>query len=182
MSVFDEYNLSPGAVASLTEPTPDLQRNYRGRGMMDDYGQADDKGRWKYSLRDLVGMWIADRLSHGGKVMDRRDALRFGCSIAPSVISAFFAFKRGRVPFGEAAQRFTVMLHDGFDGDMRVHGSEVADVSALAEIEIKEFDYAEVIDLHRLAKTIPPEIQGLLVAAAENEAEDLVPDMSGLDD
>lgn len=56
MSEFNKYTLSPGAVASMTEPTPDLQRNYRQRGMLDNYGELQDNGRWKYSVSDLVAI------------------------------------------------------------------------------------------------------------------------------
>ena len=44
----------------------------------------------------------------------------------------------------------------------------------LRDIEEDEydFDYLQVIDRHRLAKTIPREIAGLLIAEAENEADE----------
>ena len=179
MSVFDEYTLSPGAVASMTEPTPDLQRNYRQRGMLESYGKADASGRWKYSLHDLVGFWIADRLAQRGHSMDRRDALRHGYSLAMGVIENFLLIRLGKEPKGK---RYSGFLHDGYGEGGRVHGISAKSFASMAEIEAEEFDRVEMVDTHRLAKTIPPEIAGLLIAAAENEADDLVPDMSELND
>jgi hypothetical protein len=167
VSVLDEYTLSPGAVASMTEPTPDLQRNYRQRGMLESYGKADDSGRWKYSLRDLVGFWIADRLAQRGYSMDRRDALRHGYALAPGVIDNVLRIRRGGRPSGN---RFSGFLHDGWAEGGRVHGILAESFSSLADIESRTFDRVEMIDTHHLARTIPAEIQGLLIAAFENEA------------
>lgn len=166
---FDEYALSPGALASLTEPTPDLQRNYRARGMMDRMGKAEDNGRWKYSLVDLVAMWISDRLCQHGMVMDRRDALRLGSQLSRHVIHQYL---KQRIGLPTTTPRYAVYLADGYSEGMRVHGQEFLRVAGLAELEGKEFDRVEVVDLHRMARTIPKEIEMLLNIAAENEDYD----------
>lgn len=170
MNAFDQYTLSPGALASFTEPTPDLQRNYRTRGMMDGIGKSDDAGRWKYSLCDLVSIWISDRLSMHGRAMDRRIALRRGVSLAQTVINGALKNYRG-IPLGHP--RYMVILSDGFSDDGRVHGQSLKEVSGLHELDADAFDQAEIIDIHRLAKTIPVAIMSLLIVAHENEFDDI---------
>lgn len=166
---FDEYSLSPGALASLTEPTPDLQRNYRARGMLDNIGQSDVNGRWKYSLADLMTMWIGDRLALRGMAMDRRDALRLGRQLSREVIGIYLKL---RLDLPITTPRYAVYLADGYSEGDRAYGQEFLHVVGLPDLQDKEFDRAEVIDLHRLAKTIPEGIEALLNVAAENAGDE----------
>ncbi|WP_099828228.1 hypothetical protein [Oceaniglobus indicus] len=170
MTVFAKYNLSPGAVASFTEPTPDLQRNYRQREMMGGIGQLGENGRWSYCLKDLVAIWISDRLSQRGRAMDRRDALRYGNAFAGTVIRAFLAFSGGRNP---GKERYTVVVNDGHPVEGQAHGMSLRTVNSIAEIEEYKFDFVQVFDTWRLAKTIPDDIKTLLIVAWENECEDI---------
>lgn len=100
----------------------------------------------------------------------------FGHSFAPSVIHTFLAFRAGRKP---ETRRFSVWAsYSKADAS----GSSLARAESLSELEGMEFDYAQVFDLYRLAKNIPAEIRGLLIAAAETEADDYSPSLDGLTD
>ncbi len=177
MSDPEAYFLSPRAIAKFTVPTPDLQRNYRARGMMDGIGRADESGRWKYSTLDLVGIWISDRLAAGEQWMDRRDALQFGRTAAVLVIRAFHAFRAGRCPLGPSANRYVVMF---FDGTNPTHGRFFKSLTSLQEVSEVDFDWVRIVDLHRLAQTIPLEIQGLLIAEYETSLDGTAPDYAAL--
>lgn len=183
MSIFNHYTLSPGAVASMTEPTPDLQRNYRQRGMLEGYGELQENGRWKYSLTDLVGIWICDRLSQRGQGMERREGFRLGMMLAGRVINMFtmsrYGGNFGSPPF---ISRYAVLLHMGAGDTGEVFGSSVKSLNRLEDLTEEKFDYAQVIDVENLAKGLPENIRGLLIAADENEKDDLVPHMDEQDD
>lgn len=160
---FGEYTLSPSEIASLTEPTSALQRNYRLRGMFDPYGQADENGRWKYSLQDLVGIWVADRLANGGKTMDRRDALKIGAICSEDVINNYC------LKHLHSDEEFGVIHYIAYlsDGDSKNKDISFIALRSLSDLESKPFDNASVIDIHHLSRTIPENIRGLLKVAAE---------------
>lgn len=156
---FLDPTLSPSELADLTEPTPELQRNYRAREMLDDIGTAGDNGRWKYSLRDVVAIWISDKLCWGGH-MDRRTALRRGSGAAEKVINAFLAWRSGGTP---VCKRYIVLATGAESG---AHS-----VDNLSELDGFNFYKAEVMDLWELAKDVPEEIGALLSAASHKMAE-----------
>lgn len=169
MSIFNEYNLSPGVLASLTEPTPDLQRNYRTRGMIDGFGELQKNGRYKYSLSDLVAFWICDRLAAGGRGMDRRDGFHLGYMLAGNVINHFLHMRHGIQPMGF---RFAVTLSEGAGDKDEAYGQSVMTCSSLGEIEGKTFDHAQIVDIHNLTRNIPEQIKALLIVADENEIDE----------
>lgn len=185
MSIFNHYTLSPGAVASMTQPTPDLQRNYRQRDMLEGYGELQENGRWLYSLNDLVAIWICDRLSQNGQVMERREGFRMGAALAGRVITALILGRYGgHSDLSPLKARFAVYAHEGHSRarDGKPYGSTFLSMNALEELERHEFDYVQIVDVENLAKNIPDQIRGLLIAADENEKDELVPNMDGLDD
>lgn len=167
---FTEHNLSPGAVATLTQPTTDLQRNYRARGMLDGFGAADDAGRWKYSLRDVVAFWIGDRLHMNGLGMDRRDALMNGNALADTVITRFLRRHAGMT---DETARYAVTVSDGHAQEGKASGLTSLRTSDLSSLAEHDFDALTVIDCERLAATIPASIAGLLTVALENQYDDL---------
>lgn len=167
---FTERNLSPGAVASLTQPTTDLQRNYRARGMFDGIGEPDEAGRWKYSLRDVVAIWIGDRLHMNGLGMDRRDALRNGNALADTVITRFL---RRHAGVKDGTARYVVTVADGHAQEGKTSGLTFLRTSDLASLAERAFDALTVLDCERLAATIPANIAGLLTVALENQYDDM---------
>ncbi|NNK66317.1 MAG: hypothetical protein HKO95_06230 [Rhodobacteraceae bacterium] len=167
MSALEEYNLSAGAVARLTDPTPDLQRNYRQRDMIDGYGEKQENGRYNYNIIDLVGFWICDRLSQRGQVMDRRDGFAIGRRVARGIIVKVIKNERGI----EHRPSYRYMLSDGCRLEGKVYGSSIGVVSNLSAVADLKFDRIEIINIDRLAKTMPAEIKALVMTAAENEAD-----------
>jgi len=163
-SVFYEYRLTPGDVASLTQPTPDLQRNYRQRGMLGSYGECTAGGRWRYSLRDLVGIWIADRLSGHGVLMDRRRALEIGYAMSPEIIAMVVGARRGWVLNGPDDSRFFAYVYTGESDRWSFHR-----LNSLADVGSLKGDRIEIFDLQHIAADVPEDIRSLLYAAAESE-------------
>lgn len=162
---------SPSVIAECTEIAPDLLRNMRARGMLDNYGEVDANGRHLYSAVDLVGFYISRRLSDRGRAMGREEALRLGQVAAPDVINAFFHFKHdgNRKP-----PRFLAIHLKGSVKSGEVFGSSlipIADIEDLASLE--PFDELRLIDLWHLAQTLPAKIEGTLyVARHVAEAEE----------
>lgn len=178
MSDFYKYTLSPGAVASMTEPTPDLQRNYRQRDMLDGYGELQENGRWKYNLHDLVSIWICDRISNHGENMDRRDGFRLGKQIASRVINAFLMKRHSwddAIKMNPLRGRFIAYLYRGADAN-GVGGSEVKVINELSDLTRITFEHAQIVDAEELAESLPESIRGLLIVADENAADDATPD------
>ena len=178
MSAFDHYTLSPGALASMTEPTPDLQRNYRQRGMLEGYGERQENGRWMYSVSDLVGFWICDRISNRGDDMDRRDGFRIGKLIAGRVITSWML---NRHSWGEVTDlnplknRFFVHLFRGPDAE-GVRTSEIVGINSLSDLNHLAFERVHILDIEALANALPESIKALLVVADENDADEATPD------
>lgn len=172
MSIFNHYTLSPGAVASMTQPTPDLQRNYRQRNMLAHYGELQENGRWKYSLSDLVAIWICDCLSQNGQIMERRDGFKLGHMLAGRVIANFIKQRKG---FTDGA-RYEAIIHSIGVGDGTLSGSEIRTIASLDDLDQNSWEYAQIIDIWALVLKIPPQIQGLLIAADENEFDAATPD------
>lgn len=161
---------SPGAVTTITDVHPDHLRDWRRRDILNMIGTADENGRWKYSLRDVVAIWIGLRLSQHGRSMPLAEAFRYGAAMAGSVIVRFLHRDAG-IP--STAGRYFVTLADGFVQDGKAYGMTTMRVADLSELAGREFDLMTVLDAERLAATIPPQIAGFLLVAAENQYGDM---------
>lgn len=162
----DDFKFGASDLASMTQPTQQAQREYRQRGMMEDFGQLV-AGRYMYSLRDVVGVWVSDRLSVRGQAMDRRDALRLGKLASEYVITAFRDFCQARAP---GVPRF-ITVYDGGHGELADGAGDVVDpigfIATAKDVDQMDFYRVEQIDIHRLAATVPANI-----AAKIQEMED----------
>lgn len=170
MTHYTDPVYSPGAVTTITDVHPDHLRDWRRRDFLNMIGTADENGRWKYSLRDAVAIWIGVRLSQHGRSMPLADAFRYGAAMAGSVIERFLCRNRG---IQRTAGRYFVTLAEGDAQDGKAYGITSMRVADLSELAGREFDLMTVLDAERLAATIPPQIAGFLLVAAENEYDDL---------
>ncbi|WP_152968369.1 hypothetical protein [Gemmobacter sp. LW-1] len=168
MTTFTEPTYSPGAVATITDAPPEHLRDWRRRDLLNLIGTAEENGRWKYSLRDVVAIWIGLRLSQHGRAMPLATAFNYGAGLAETVINRFLARKVGIPTTGK---RYAVTLADGDTKDGKTYGITTLRVADLAELAGRDFDMLTVLDCERLAATIPPQIAGFLLVAAENEYE-----------
>lgn len=153
---------TPKEVGEMTGIHPDFLRDWRRQGFLDVFGK-DGAGGWRYSLDDLVALWMSERLSGRGVNIGRKAALNWGRGNAGDVITNIKRVTAGLDPMGN---RFAAILWDGNDGDGRVHGSTLVRLLAISQIADYAFDHAEIVDLWRLAATAPAAI----VAAVNGEA------------
>jgi hypothetical protein len=155
-------DFSPKQVGELTGIHPDFLRDWRRQGFLDVFGQ-EAAGGWKYSLHDVVALWICERLSGRGMNIGRKAALNWGRGNAGDVITNIKRATAGLDPMGN---RFAAILWDGNDSDGRVHGSSLVRLLAITQLDEFDFDHAEIVNLWRLAATAPAEI----VAAVKEDA------------
>lgn len=97
------------------------------------------------------------------------------------MINHFLHVRHGIQP---STFRYAVSLNVGAGSDGEVFGQEFVTCSSLGEIDKMRFDFAQIVDIHHLAESIPEPIQGLLIAADENEIDDVGQPglLEGLDD
>lgn len=67
---------SPSDVAEFSGINADLQRDWRRRGFLDDYGSQSEAGRWTYRVGDVVALAVAKRILDRRIVASVGDALR----------------------------------------------------------------------------------------------------------
>ncbi|MER8491157.1 hypothetical protein NKH53_23245 [Mesorhizobium australicum] len=77
----------PGAVAKHLGHSPDVFRDWRRRGLLEDVGTLKGNGKWKYSYGDLVRLAIANFLIARRITVDLRDALQVAGAAVPYVIA-----------------------------------------------------------------------------------------------
>jgi len=149
---------TPAQIEDLAGVVPEATRVWRARGILSNYGVLGENGRWLFSLRDLVGFYIARRL--GDDVMrntglDVAAALGIGWTNAPTVID--------RVKGGAAAERYVAFLHRaaGTHAD-GLGGTEVRTARHLRQFEDEPFDRLEAIDLWYIAATLPQPLRGYI--------------------
>lgn len=125
----------------------DALRDFRRKGYLENYGSKGENGRWTYSHRDVVGLWIAETLHGKDRLADLYGILN---------IAHFAAGELVRHLHGcNSAQRWCVELHTfktAADG-MSIHGSEFHLISALDDL--KGFFSHEGLDLEELARLAP---------------------------
>lgn len=157
----------PNDLGKFTSINLNNVRDWRAQGWMDEYGESSETGRWKYSLRDIVALHVADRLAGRGRAVPRADALRYGHSNAEMVIHCFHMFRCNWAPLDPYSRRFSVIFHDGQGDQARPDGSGAIHINDLREVHDRFFDVAVIIDIHHLAKTLPVLLKTELVAASE---------------
>lgn len=60
-----EALLAPSEVSEITGVSPEMQRDWRRRGLMDDLGEVTNS-RWRYSVHDAFTLWIVRKLTESG--------------------------------------------------------------------------------------------------------------------
>ena len=149
---------TPAQIEELAGVVPEATRVWRARGILSNYGVLGENGRWLFSLRDLVGFYIAKRL--GDDVMrntglDVAAALGIGWANAPTVID--------RVRGGAAAERYVASLHRAAGTHTGgLTGTEFRTGRHLGQLEDEPFDRLEVIDLWYIADTLPQPLRGYI--------------------
>jgi hypothetical protein len=150
MDIGHRFDFSPGSVEIFSGVSTDVQRDWRRRGFLSNYGMQLESGRWVYSLRDTGAFWLATRLMKTGC------ELRFACDLAWTHLPTFLDILRGK-----GKTRFVAVLHD--EDAEGLGGRELVGFSSWQELEGRNFHKAEVIDLRRIAETAPDHIRrGLL--------------------
>ena len=153
---FEKYMFPPKAVAILTGVSADAQRDFRHKGLLENFGESNEGGRWKYSFRDLIAFDAADWL------MSTKWHRHAACAVAWTEAPTIFGFMRGAdVP--AMPHRYLAVLHDyQRDGDMGLGGEVLTRCKTLAEMDSgPSFGRADLIDLKFLATRINDDLKDL---------------------
>jgi hypothetical protein len=136
----DRPAFTPSTVEKLTDIASVIQRDWRTRKLIGDYGQQESNRQWKYSFQDAVGLWVMSRLASFG--IGLNIASGNGKAMAVEVISIL----QGKEP----AYRFVAFtLPEIYRGQFKTFGG----IERFAEERGAE--RIEVIDLKRLAESAP---------------------------
>lgn len=133
-------------VAEISNVHPDTLRDWRHRGLISTFGDLQPNGRWLYSVREAVALYLGWRLIVEAKV-ERAEALRIGFEVAPDLITAI----RGDGPWRHyRASVFTV--------DASSTGWSVRRLDDLAEIR-NAILVTNVLNIAALAAAAPREVR-----------------------
>lgn len=136
----DRHTFTPSTVATMTEVTSVIQRDWRARKLLTMYGQQEDNRQWKYSFQDAVGLWITSRLAGFG--MELGIASPNGWHMAVEVIACL----QGKEP----AYRYVAFtLPTSFRGQFKTF----AEIFEFADE--RDAERIEIIDVKRLAASAP---------------------------
>ena len=141
MSDEDFTIFPPAAVEKLAGVTTDSQRDLRHRGCLTGYGQQISN-RWHYSAKDVIAFWISKRLMNTG--FGRHQS----CRIARSHVGDVLEYLKGT----KDSISMVVLVHSAEEDEVSEGYWVVDDFS---EIQLREFERADVINLQYLADQVP---------------------------
>ena len=108
---------TPMEVEAMTGVSPEVLRNWRSRGFMDDLGTKLHNGRWVYSPRDTMTIWVMWQMSGVG--MNNAAAMMGANIITWNILRDMngFRYLRGvdaaaRVNGAKVPNRYFVMYFD----------------------------------------------------------------------
>ncbi|MCB1335059.1 MAG: hypothetical protein KDK26_15765 [Roseivivax sp.] len=150
-------HFSPSEIEELTGWPVASQRDLRRRGLIRNYGEATNGGRWRYDLRDLVAFYVAFRLhAPGTEGLWLSTILATSWTNAPKVIAEIR---------GERAPGHLLVFQIIRPHDMEAGGSHLIEASSTAEIVEGNFDEAHIINYRHIAETARADIKKLIRAA-----------------
>lgn len=121
-------------------------RERRTRGLIDGYGRLHRRV-WRYSLADMVALWIAGRIISATRV-ERRAAYVAGGQAAQGVVNRVAPEATETIPFGR--ERFVLARIDP-EFDRILHIERTDDVAALPVPAPASL----LIDLDEMARQLP---------------------------
>lgn len=153
---------SPHEIGMLTGIHPDRLRDWRRQGLLMMIGSETEGGHWKYSVLDMVALWLSERLCGNGSGVSRTDAIHNSSAYANDVAIHMVQRHKHLNPTGK---RYAGQIWEGFTSNGIAHGWTIVRVTTLSEMDEMTFDRAEIIDIWHIAETAPRNIQMEVMAA-----------------
>lgn len=157
-----EPELSPAEFARVTGVSPDMQRDWRRRGYIDDIGTMQKNGRWKYDWSDAFLIFIARKIVANG--FELTLSLRIANTIAPFVLF-------------QAQHQWGIYSTDGRNKRFfRVFKDPAKEVEGYDDWTAKTTMYLDdgsgvaasiLVDAHMIAYQLPEDFKPAMVKAAE---------------
>lgn len=159
----DDPMFKPSKIEGMTSLHPDTLRDWRRLRILDHYGKANVSGRWMYSLRDAIGLWIAGVLTgtdglRGAMLLRARD-------LAPAIAARVIADEEGSPAPNKrfVGGVYVGALEDGEDGSI---GESWEAVDTLAELDRFEGAHEfRFLDLKTFADTVPADLRAAILEA-----------------